>query len=144
MDHFDFWQKWLYGLGIIMVVFGLALAFLNGTVLFLVFDQNIDPVFWRGNQPPAPFVSFQGWIYAVLGATMAGWGVCVAFMAHYPLRKKEGWAWNALASAILLWAVVDTFFSVRFGVYFNALFNLLLLIMAALPLAFTRRFFSSF
>lgn len=141
MDQFDFWQKWLLGLGIVMVIFGLGLAFLSGTPVFSIFNQNIDPVFWGGTPLPSSAFTFQRWIYAVLGATLAGWGVCVAFMAQFPFRWRERWAWNALACAILLWFSVDTVYSLVFQVYFNAAFNSLLLIAALLPLGFTRRLF---
>jgi hypothetical protein len=141
MNNFNFWQKWLFGVAFVIVIFGLALAFFNDTTLFAFFDQNINPVFWQGQIPPQAFITFKQWNYAVLGATMAGWGVCIAFMTVYPFRKRERWVWNALVSAVLLWFVVDTFFSVRFGVIFNALFNVLVLIAVALPLLFTRRYF---
>ena len=140
MNIFDFWQKWLFGLGLVMVGFGLALAFFSGTVVFSIFDQHINPVFWQGITPPEAAV-FQRWIYAVLGATMAGWGVCVAFMANFPYRKRERWVWNALAGAIIVWFCVDTFYSLLFRVFFNAIFNTLLFLAAVLPLAFTRRYF---
>ncbi len=141
MRSFNFWQMWLFGFGLIIVIFGLALAFFSGSPLFSVFNQNIDPIFWGKTPPPPAYYSFRAWVYAVLGATMAGWGVCVAFMARYPFQRRETWAWNALAAAVLLWFCVDTAFSISFGVYINAAFNTFILVAAALPLAFTRRLF---
>jgi hypothetical protein len=140
MKGFDFWQKWLLGLGLVMVCFGLALAFLSGTVVFSILDQQINPVFWKGVLPPE-FTFFQRWVYAVLGATMAGWGVCVAFMAHFPFRRRERWIWNALAWAIGVWFCVDTAYSLLFRVYFNAVFNIIIFLAALAPLTFTRRHF---
>jgi ABC-type Fe3+ transport system permease subunit len=51
MNRFYFWQTWLFVVGLVVVVFGLALAF---------------------------------------------------FIARYPFRNRERWAWNCLAVGLLL------------------------------------------
>ena len=143
MYSFSFWQKWLYTVAIIVIVFGLALAFLNQTALFdTLFNNQINPVFWSASQVDTNTSAFQGWNYGVLGSTVAGWGVLIAFIAYYPFKRKEKWAWNSLAVGVGLWFVVDTAISLYSRVYFNALFNTMLLLLLALPLIFTRRSFN--
>lgn len=72
---------------------------------------------------------------------MAGWGVLLAFIAFYPFKARQRWAWNGLAAAFGIWFVVDTAISAINGVGFNVVFNTLLLLAAAIPLVLTRRNF---
>jgi hypothetical protein len=141
MKSFSFWQRWLFIFSLIVVIFGLGMALLNRTPLFAIFDSQVNPVFWRTGLLPTGVDPFQGWIYGVLGATMAGWGVFLAFMARYPFRNRERWAWNALLMGLSLWYLTDTAISFYFGVVFNAIFNTVIFILAILPLFFTRREF---
>jgi len=136
------WQRWLLAVSLIIVAFGIALALLNGTVVFDLFNAQIDPVFWGAAGIPADAARFQQWIYGVLGATVAGWGVFLAFIAYYPFRAREKWAWNCVIVGLLLWYLIDTSISLYFGVVFNAVFNTLLLALAIPPLAFTRKHFA--
>ena len=142
VEHrFLFCQRWLLALGVIIVVFGVALAFLYPTPLFDIFRAQIDPAFWGAGELTSGTALFQQWIYGVLGATMAGWGVCIAFIAAVPFKRKEKWAWNCLAIAVSLWFVVDTFLSWRFGALFNVVFNVLIFVAALVPLLFSRKYF---
>ena len=135
-----FWQKWLFVLSLLIVAFGVLLALFSATPAFAIFHQLIDPVFFAA--PDAGTRHFQQWSYGLLGATMAGWGVFMAFIAYYPFRNKEKWAWFCVAMGVLTWYVVDTSISLSFGVVFNAAFNTAALILVALPLAFTWKTFS--
>ena len=141
MKQFSFWQRWLFVFSLIVIVFGLGMALLNRTLLFTIFDSQVNPAFWRTDSLPDGVDPFQGWIYGVLGATMAGWGVFLAFLARYPFRNRERWAWNALLLGLSLWYVTDTLISLYFGVVFNAVFNTGIFVLAILPLLFTRREF---
>jgi hypothetical protein len=139
--RFLLWQRWLMALGVIIVVFGVALAFFYPTPLFDVFRTQLDPSFWDVGELTSGTLLFQEWIYGVLGATMAGWGVCIAFIAAVPFKRKEKWAWNCLAIAVSLWFVIDTFLSWRFGALFNVVFNALVFLAAMAPLLFSRKYF---
>ncbi|CAG0931727.1 hypothetical protein TFLX_02242 [Thermoflexales bacterium] len=134
-------QRWLLILGAIISVFGVALALLYSTPLFDIFRTQIDPVFWAAGELAGGTTLFQQWIYGVLGATMAGWGVCIAFLAAVPFKRREKWAWNCLALAVSLWFVIDTFLSWRFGALFNVLFNVLIFLAVLVPLLLSRGFF---
>ncbi len=139
--QFLFWQRWLLILGVIIVVFGVALAFLYLTPLFDIFRTQIDPVFWSAGELTGGTSLFQQWVYGVLGATMAGWGVSIAFIAAIPFKRKEKWAWNCLAIAVSSWFVIDTFLSWRFDATFNVAFNVLIYLAAMVPLVFSRKYF---
>jgi hypothetical protein len=142
MKPFDFWKRWLLVLGAVMVVFGLLLAFFNQSAIFdALFNSQINPAFWQSTTVPELAWDFQRWAYGVLGATVAGWGVFLAFLAYYPFAKKEKWVWNCIASGLMVWFVSDTAISLAFGVVFNAFFNLALFVAGVLPLLATRREF---
>ncbi len=138
---FVFWQRWLFGVSIITALFGIDFAFLNGTFLFGALNAPINVIFWGDAVLPIGVPEFQAWIYGVTGAVMAGWGIMMAFMAYTPFKQQEKWAWNALFVSLVSWYVMDTFISIQHQVYFNAVFNTIFLIMFALPLIFTRKYF---
>jgi len=141
MTNFLLWQRWLFIVSLIMSVFGVLLALFNATPLFALFDRQINPVFWGAVDIPAGAREFKQWVYGVLGATLAGWGVFVAFIAHYPFQQREKWAWNCLVTGVLVWFVIDTAISLNFKVYFNAAFNTVLFAAVLLPLGFSRKHF---
>jgi hypothetical protein len=143
MKNHDFWQKWLLVLGIAMVPLGLLLAFFNQTtVAGIDFNQYINPVFWGTTVLSAESILFQRWIYGVLGAVMAGWGVFIAFMAYYPFKRRERWSWNCLLIGFLVWFLPDTAISIYFKVYMNALINTCLFVLAILPLVAAKKHFT--
>ncbi len=106
-----------------------------------LFNKNIDLYFWGDSTLPESTFRFQGWIYGVLGAVIAGWGTLIAFWAHYPFKTQEQWAWNGLALATTIWYTADTTISAMYGIIFNVVFNTILLFLLAMPLLFTRKFF---
>jgi hypothetical protein len=141
MTNFSFWQRWLLIVGILISGFGMFMALLSGTPLFDSFNGQIDPVFWGAGAVEEGAREFQQWIYGVWGATIAGWGIFVIFIAQYPYRNKEKWAWNCLVAGVLVWFVLDTSLSISHKVYFNVAFNMILLVLAMLPLVVTRKCF---
>ena len=141
MQKFSFWQRWLFVVGLGIAAFGILMTFLSGTPLFDLFNQQIAPAFWGTGASLESIRPFQQWIYGIWGATIAGWGVFVTFVAHYPFRNKEKWAWNCLVLGLLVWFVLDTALSAFHKVYFNVAFNTALLILAGLPAVFTRKEF---
>ena len=142
MRRFSLWQRWLFVVGLIMSAFGVLLALFNATPLFALFDRQINPVFWGTVDISGEARDFQKWVYGVLGATLAGWGVFLAFIAHYPFKRREKWAWNCLVTGVLVWFVIDTAISLNFKVYFNAAFNTVLFVAVVLPLWFSRKHFA--
>jgi len=142
MAGFSFWQKWLLVIGVVITAFGALMAFSSGTPLFDLFHRQINPAFWSGNAIDDATRRFQQWVYGAWGATIAGWGVVLVYIARYPFGKKERWAWDSLVSGVLLWFVLDTSLSLFHKVYFNVALNTVLLILGMLPLMFTRRWFT--
>jgi hypothetical protein len=142
MPRFHFWQRWLLVVGIAVAAFGVFMAFLSGTPLFDLFNRQIDPAFWSAIAVDDAARQFQQWIYGVWGATIAGWGISLAYVARYPFSRKERWSRDALALGLLVWFVLDTSLSVIHKVYFNVAFNTALLILGLLPVVFTWKEFT--
>ncbi len=141
MNNFNFWQKWLLAVGILISVFGVFMAFFNQTPIFDIFNNQINPIFWEPDTLSPASQNYQGWMYAVWGSTIAGWGLMVVFIVQFGYKNKQRWAWNALTWGLGLWYLLDTGFSLYYSVFFNALFNTSLLLLFTLPLAFTRKAF---
>lgn len=143
MKSFNFWQKWLVAVGWCLAAFGLFLTLFNqSTLMDFMFNEQIDPVFWQADALPQSTKQFQAWIYGVLGAVIAGWGTSIAFVAHYAFKQREKWAWNCIASGVIVWYVADTAISAFYSVTFNVVFNTITLVLLALPLWCTRKHFS--
>jgi hypothetical protein len=139
---FDVWQKWLVLSCAVIVVFGLLLALFNQSPVFdLLFNNQINPVFWRGRIAPHDVQLFQRWSYGILGCTVAGWGILMGFVAAIPFNNKEKWAWTAIAVSMAVWFISDTLLSLASGVTFNAMFNLIFFLAIGIPLVFTYREF---
>jgi hypothetical protein len=143
VNSFSFWQKWLVAVGGFLAVFGLFLTvFSQSALMDFIFNRQIDPVFWQAEELSHNTKQFQAWIYGVLGAVIAGWGTSIAFVAQYAFKPREKWAWNCIASGVLVWYVADTAISAFFSVTFNVVFNTITLLLLAIPLGCTRKHFS--
>ena len=138
MTSINFWQKWLLVFGIYLSIFGLVLTFFNKTYLMnFIFNDQIDPIFCGDKILHENILTYQSWIYGVLGAVISGWGVAIAFIAHYPFKEKQKWAWNCIFVGAMVWFIPDMIISIKYGVGFNIFFNISLLMLMILPLLFT-------
>lgn len=141
MTAFSFWQRWLLAVGLFITIFGIAMAVLSGTPLFELLNRQIDPAFWGMNTVDDVSRHFQQWVYGAWGATIAGWGIFATSIAHYPFKKKEKWAWQCIVFGLVVWFILDTSLSLGYRVYFNVALNTVLLVLAMLPVVFTRKDF---
>ena len=98
--------------------------------------RMLDRSFWPAG-PDEMARSFESWAYSVTFATMAGWGVAIAFLAGAGFPTREIWVWWAVVAGLAVWYPLDTARSVIHRVYLNAAGNTVLLLVAAIPLALT-------
>lgn len=144
MKRFEFWVAWLKVVSIAFALFGAALALFSQAPVFnVLFNNHINPVFFEQETLSPDVVLFQRWVYGLLGATCALVGILLFAIVDNAFKNKERWAWNAVLVGVMGWFILDEPISVYFSVYFNAIFNLGLLVSALLPLAFTRRDFQA-
>lgn len=73
-------------------------------------------------------------IYAVLGSVIVGWMLTIAALVIGPLRRRETWAWKAIAGAIAAWFLLDTGLSLALGFTGHAAFNISFGFALAVPL----------
>lgn len=76
---------------------------------------------------------------AVLGAVMIGWACLLWPLVRGPVRRREPWAWTAIAVSVGVWFVIDSTLSIASGFGENALLNLVFAIAFAVPLWAIRR-----
>jgi len=134
MKKFDFCYKWLLFDSFIIIAVGVYIAFLKNTPLFILFDAPIDLVFWGNGIIDTGTVLFKGFIYSLLGVLMIVWGIQLFFIIKFALRKKEKWAWFCIFISVIVWFPIDETFSIYYGVYFNAIFNIPFLLLLLIPL----------
>ena len=106
--QFEFWQQWLVIANIILIVFGLLVAFAGNSVLFSLHNAKSLEVFFNGQVQEPAFLLYKKWIFGVVGGTIAGFHLLMYFIARYPFRQKEKWAYKSLVYALLLWFLVDS------------------------------------
>ncbi len=136
---YEAWRRWLVAVGVAVAAFGLAMAALAGTPAFAPIAGIVDQAFWSPAGPDHAAASFQAWALGVWGATLAGWGVTVAWLAFEALRRHERWAWRAMALGAATWFILDTGRSAVHGVWANVAINVVLGAAIACPLVAMRR-----
>lgn len=140
---FSFWTNWMLLCSLSSVMLGLFFVFGSETVLMRWWNSQIDPAFWQGSPVPEPARSQLDWAAAVLGSTVASWGLLMAMIVHVPFRRRERWARTSIAASLALWWPLDTAMSLYHGATANALLNVLVLASFLPPLAVTWKQFKA-
>ena len=135
-----FWCNWLIAVAASIGLFSAVL------LLAPPLGQRIFDVIYFFTLEPQPLPAERETDYlrftnGVLGAVMIGWMVLIAVVANGPFRRRERWAWTAIAASMGTWYVVDTTFSLAHGIIGNALFNTAIIAAFVIPLAATRSSF---
>jgi hypothetical protein len=134
----QFWQRWLIVVTGGVILYGFSLILLPDVM------QNLFNTLFFSAPGATYSADAQAYItlaQGVLGAVVIGWMLMVMSILVGAFRRGERSAWNTLALSLLCWFVIDTGFSLAVGNVAHALFNLLFLVMFAIPLAATYRQF---
>ncbi len=70
---------------------------------------------------------------------MLGWAILMTWVATVPFGRRELWAWWCIGVSVLAWAVGDSVVSYRAGIGLEVLWNAIVVLLVALPLAMTYR-----
>jgi hypothetical protein len=133
-----FWWLWLVVVSGGVVVAGLAMVFFPGltrrlfSLLLFASSEIIDGF----GALPARYI---GLAHAVLGAVMVGWGSALLWLLLGPFRRGSREAWLTVAVSLGAWFVIDTGVSLATGFWQNAVLNVVVAVVFALPLAGTWR-----
>lgn len=131
-----FWRRWLVVVTVGVALFGISMVLAPGLIrdLFslLMFSSpgHIDSF-------GAPAVAYISLAHGVMGAVMFGWAVALLFVLLGPFRRGARDAWRTLAVSLSAWFVPDTAYSLWLGFWQNAVLNLALFVLFAIPLAAT-------
>jgi len=134
------WRCWLIVVTLGVAAFGLFLVVAPnlGRQLFglLIYGSRsgIDEL----GTSATPYITM---VHGVLGAVMFGWAIALLFIAVKPFGRGSWDAWLTLSVSLAAWFVPDTVFSIWTGFWPNAVLNLVLVILFAIPLAATFRSF---
>lgn len=138
---FSFWTNWMLLCSLSSVMLGLFFVLGSDTSAMRWWNSQIDPAFWQDATMPEAARKQLDWVAAVLGSTVASWGLLMAMIVHVPFRRRERWARTAITASLALWWPLDTAMSLYHGVSANAILNVLVLASFLPPLAVTWRQF---
>ena len=139
--HFSFWQKWMVVCSAVFILFGLLMTFGSTSMIFQSYNRLVAEAFWGQPNLHEAVAEYHPWIFAVLGSSITGWSICYLFLALVPFKRRERWSYYCISLSILVWAILDSAFSVCFGIHIEVLFNLGALAGYAVPLIATFRDF---
>lgn len=117
----------------VLLLFGLALLLVSGPM-----QQLFNRLFFGSAAGKPEYASAAGYLefaFAVLGAVMIGWSVCMLLVLL--LRGGTRDAWLAIALSLVAWYVPDTAFSLHAGFWQNAVLNTGLGLVFVIPLIAT-------
>lgn len=103
-------------------------------------NRSVEGAFFDAAAPEGA-AGMRRWLYAVVGATLAAFGILGLRVARTAFRRRQRWARDALALAIGVWFPLDTVASAASGVWANVALNVVIAAVLLLPiLALWRRF----
>jgi hypothetical protein len=135
---FAFWQLWLQCVAIASALLGLLFVVAPNARVLDAYNLEVLRAF-HADAIPVEAAALHAWSLRVLGSAILGWGILLACVVGVPFRRREPWAWYAVALSVLAWVISDSVVSLRAGVYLEVLFNGVVLALYALPLRMTYR-----
>lgn len=112
--------RWVSAIGIIGILFGIFYAF---------FGLDGLPVY----QKLVPIAAYTQWSNGLYGAVFIGFSVLLFFVGRHAIQNKDKSLMKALLYGIAAWLIVEAFFSLYYGVYFNVGVDILLAVVLGLP-----------
>lgn len=137
-----FWWKWMVVSSWGVIAAGIAMVVLPDVMnrFFSLLFYNATDYYPSFGESASGYITFA---HGVLGSVMAGWGVALLGVLHGQFRKGQRDGWLAIACSVALWFALDTAVSLIYGLWQNALLNLVVAELYIIPLVATfRQFFS--
>ncbi len=137
------WFRWLLVATIGVMVFGLSMIVTPDVVrrLFGWLIYSSADFFVSTFEPGA--VAYITLAHGVLGAVMFGWGLALLLILLGPFRRGNREGWLIVTVSIAAWWLPDTWFSLQTGFWQNAVLNVVLAVLFAVPLIATRPVFKA-
>jgi hypothetical protein len=136
--RFRFWRGWLIAASIVFALQGAYTAVFASPDPFDWWAGLASDHFWGAEQIPESVAPYHAVLAAILGGALAGYFVLVGFIAWVPFRRREPWAWYAIACGVLAWFAIDSGMCLVHRAHFNVwAVNVPALVALGLPLAAT-------
>ena len=143
MNAEKFWMGWLKITMLIIILAGVLLIIFGNSSYAEILNKQINRAFYSGKIPGKSVLLMKGWLIAVSGAVMAGWGSTMLYIVYHSFRKGEKWAWRSIFYPLLIWYLLDSSVSLYYGATFNVIINSILFLQLIAPLLFLRNSFFS-
>ncbi len=141
-QSFVFWQKWLVVISCVGILTGFLLPFISGVDFIAAgYNKALAKAFFGQNALPENVAIYNQWVWGMLGAVITAWSICMLFLALYPFKRQERWAWYCLASSLTITVIVDVGFSVYFDFYTEIVVALMWFISGIIPMITTYKYF---
>lgn len=99
----------------------------------LVFFGLLNMVFGLGVLPVKDSAMLN-WQTALYGSLMMGWGATLLMVGRFAFAKNNIELKKGLLTGLAIWLVFEAIISAKFGIWFNVLTDLAVLILFAVPL----------
>lgn len=130
-------KRWLQTLAIIHIIGGLLLPIMVYTPLATPYFEHLQATFPNSNPQSLQF------LIGVFGPTVASWGLLFFYAIGKAFESQTRKDWWLLVSAALIWAVLDTVFSIINNVFAHLYLNGGVLIIFLLPLFLAKNHFGA-
>ncbi|MCW9027947.1 MAG: hypothetical protein OQJ80_03355 [Kangiella sp.] len=129
-------RRWLQTLAVIHIIGGLLLPVMVYTSLATPYFTHLKSAFPDSNPESLRF------LIGVFGPTVASWGLLFFYAIGKAFESRTMKDWWFLISAVLIWSVIDTVFSIANNVFAHFYLNGLVLVLFMVPLLLTRKQFN--
>lgn len=114
---------------------GAVIALGMDTRAFDVWRAGLGAALFGGGEVPAAARALVRYFSGPIGGATLGQFVLAAYVARFAMPAGERWAWRASLASVLLWALLDSAYSLSAGASFNVvLVNLPCVAVLAPPL----------
>lgn len=118
---------WLYLVGLIHFLAGLALPLFAGGALFSSYHDMTESTFWH-EAVPIGVRSLQVWWLSLFGATIQSLSVWMLALIRLGDIHRSRFAWSMLSVGLIIWAPQDMWISYQAGVFLHVWIDLFALV----------------
>jgi hypothetical protein len=136
-----FWWRWLVAVTLGVMLFGISMILMPGLIREF-FSLLLYSSSQRISDFEEPAVAYITLMHGVLGAVMFGWSVALLFVLFGSFRRGKRQGWLTFAVSLAAWFIPDTVLSLWSGFWQNAVLNLTLAALFAIPLSATYKAFN--
>jgi hypothetical protein len=116
------------------MLFGISMVIAPGLVQkafsYMVYASSAHIAAFGGGA-----VAYITFVHAVLGAVMFGWGAMLLGAVLGPVKRGSREGWRTIILSLACWFCPDTLISIWSGFWQNAVLNLAIIALFAIPLA---------